>query len=132
MEDSQRPRVPGYSVGRLLGRGGSSAVWLVREERSGREFALKCFRRAARRAARGEAMTEDGIRREIRILSVLDHPHLIKAHSAVTVEDGADVTTALIMDYAPAGSLADLLAARGKLSVGETVTVLTPVAQALG
>jgi len=132
MEESQRPRVPGYSVGRLLGQGGSSGVWLAREERSGREFALKCFRRAGRRAARGEAMTEEGIRREIRILSVLDHPHLIKAHSAVTVEDGADGTTALIMDYAPAGSLADLVAARGRLSVGETVTVLTPIAQALG
>jgi serine/threonine protein kinase len=90
MEELQRPRIPGYAVGRLLGQGGSSSVWLVREERTGREFALKCFRRAARRAARGEAVTEEGIRREIRILSVLDHPHLIKAQSTVTVEDGAD------------------------------------------
>jgi serine/threonine protein kinase len=132
MEELQRPRIPGYAVGRLLGQGGSSSVWLVREERTGREFALKCFRRAARRAARGEAVTEEGIRREIRILSVLDHPHLIKAQSTVTVEDGADGTTALLMDYAPAGSLGDLVAARGRLSVGETVTVLTPVAQVLG
>jgi serine/threonine protein kinase len=132
MEELQRPSVPGYAVGRLLGRGGSSAVWLVKEERTGREFALKCFRRAARRAARGEAMTEEGIRREIRILSVLDHPHLIKAQSAVTVADGADGNTALLMDYAPAGSLGDLVAARGRLSVGETVTVLTPIAQVLG
>jgi hypothetical protein len=77
-------------------------------------------------------MTEEGIRREIRILSVLDHPHLVKAHSAVTVEDGAEGTTGLIMDYAPAGSLADLVAARGRLSVGEAVTILTPIAQALG
>ncbi|MDQ0691579.1 serine/threonine-protein kinase [Arthrobacter sp. W4I7] len=132
MEELQRPRVPGYAVGRLLGQGGSSSVWLVKEERTGREFALKCFRRAARRAARGEAMTEEGIRREIRILSVLDHPHLIKARSAVTLEDGADGNAALLMDYAPAGSLGDLVAARGRLSVGETVTVLTPVAQVLG
>jgi serine/threonine protein kinase len=132
MEELQRPRIPGYAVGRLLGQGGSSSVWLVREERTGREFALKCFRRAARRAARGEAVTEEGIRREIRILAVLDHPHLIKAQSTVTVEDGADGTTALLMDYAPAGSLGDLVAARGRLSVGETVTVLTPVAQVLG
>jgi serine/threonine protein kinase len=132
MEELQRPRVPGYAVGRLLGQGGSSSVWLAREERTGREFALKCFRRAARRAARGEGMTEEGIRREIRILSVLDHPHLIKAQSALTVEDGADGNTALLMDYAPAGSLGDLVAARGRLSVGEAVTVLTPVAQVLG
>jgi serine/threonine protein kinase len=132
MEELQRPRVPGYAVGRLLGRGGSSSVWLAKEERTGREFALKCFCRPARRAARGEAMTEEGIRREIRILSVLDHPHLIRAHSAVAMEGGADGTTALIMDYAPAGSLGDLVAAKGKLNVGETVTVLTPIAQVLG
>lgn len=132
MEESQRPRVPGYAVGRLLGHGGSSSVWLVKEERTGREFALKCLRRTARRAARREEMTEEGIRREIRILSVLDHPHLIKAHSAVRVEDGQDSTAGLIMDYAPAGSLGGLVAARGRLSAGETVTVLTPIAQVLG
>ena len=36
------------------------------------------------------------------------------------------------MDYAPGGSLAQLVASRGKLSIGETVTVLTPIAQVLG
>jgi eukaryotic-like serine/threonine-protein kinase len=135
MEDLQEPKVPGYAVGRLLGRGGSSSVWLVNEERSGREFALKCFRPAGRRASRGQTMTEEGIRREIRILSVLDHAHLIKAHDAVALSDGADVAggrPALLMDYASGGSLASLIAARGRLSVGETVTVLTPIAQVLG
>ncbi|VXB13600.1 Kinase domain protein [Arthrobacter sp. 9AX] len=132
MEELQRPRVPGYTVGRLLGHGGSSTVWLAVEERTGREFALKCFRRAARRAVRREAVTQEDIRREIRILSVLDHPHLIRAHNAVTVEDGTDGGTGLIMDYAPAGSLGGLVAARGQLSVGESVTVLTPIAQVLG
>ena len=37
------PEVPGYVVGRELGRGGSASVWLVREERTLREFAVKCF-----------------------------------------------------------------------------------------
>jgi len=37
------PQVPGYDVGRLLGRGGSATVWLVTEQSTGREFALKCF-----------------------------------------------------------------------------------------
>ena len=35
------------------------------------------------------------------------------------------------MDYAPGGSLRQLVGARGRLSVGETVTVLTPIAQVL-
>ena len=35
------------------------------------------------------------------------------------------------MDYAAGGSLGQLVAGRGKLGPGETVTVLTPIAQAL-
>ncbi len=38
----------------------------------------------------------------------------------------------LVMDYAAGGSLAQLVNCRGPLGVGETVTVLTPIAQALG
>jgi serine/threonine protein kinase len=131
MEDLQGMTVSGYAIGRLLGRGGSASVWLAREERSGREFALKCFRPPARRSSRGAVMTEEGIRREIRILSVLDHPHLIKAHDTVPLANGVEGRAALIMDYAPGGSLASLVAARGKLTVGETVTVLTPLFQVL-
>jgi len=130
MDDAQAPEVPGYDVGRLLGRGGSADVWLAREQRTGRDLALKCFR-AAGRVRGSAAITEEEIRREIRILSVLDHQHLIRAHDAVRVGEPGGVT-ALTMDYAAGGSLAQLVAARGRLTVGETVTVLTPIAQALG
>jgi len=140
MDDAEAPEVPGYDVGRLLGRGGSADVWLAREERTGRHVALKCFRAPGGRASGGSergrggrpgaGITEEDMRREIRILSVLDHQHLIKAHDAVRVGD-AGSGTALTMDYAAGGSLAQLVASRGRISVGETVTVLTPVAQAL-
>jgi serine/threonine protein kinase len=136
MDDAEVPEVPGYDVGRLLGRGGSADVWLAREERTGRYVALKCFH-ATGGGARdssgrpGAGITEEEVRREIRILSVLDHQHLIKAHDAVRVGHSGS-GTALTMDYAAGGSLAQLVAARGRLSVGETVTVLTPIAQALG
>lgn len=145
MDDFTAPDVPGFMVGRVLGRGGSSTVWLVTEERSGRDFALKCLgvkhgRRAADPWPAGAAAEED-LRREIRILSVLDHQHLIKAHDAVrftpkpgpagTAETGAG-GIGLLLDYAPGGSLAELVGGRRKLPVGETVTVLTPIAQVLG
>ena len=42
-----------------------------------------------------------------------------------------DADLGLIMDYAAGGSLGQLVAGRGKLGPGETVTVLTPIAQAL-
>ncbi|WP_457949548.1 serine/threonine-protein kinase [Pseudarthrobacter sp. alpha12b] len=130
MDDAQAPEVPGYDVGRLLGRGGSADVWLATEQGTGREYALKCFRTAGGRMRRSPTITGEDVRREIRILSALDHPHLVRAHDAVRgTEPGSG--TALTMDYAAGGSLAQLVSARGRLTVGETVTVLTPIAQAL-
>ncbi|WP_354348980.1 protein kinase [Pseudarthrobacter sp. PvP090] len=144
------PDVPGYDVGRCLGRGGSATVWLVTELSTGREYALKCFV-ASDGTGRGEA--EEAVRREVRILSGLGHDHLVQAHSVLRLEGGgwdgpAGTGTGtgesdggsdgpwagslgLIMDYAAGGSLGQLVAGRGSLGPGETVTVLTPIAQAL-
>lgn len=139
MEVSTVPEVPGFTVGRELGRGGSSTVWLVTEERTGRDFALKCLLpQPAEDSQRGEVTNAEAVRREIRILSVLDHPHLIKAHDALRFADGPAGSggsgggLGLLVDYAPGGSLGQLVSSRGKLSIGETVTVLTPIAQVLG
>jgi serine/threonine protein kinase len=157
MDETTAPLVPGYTTGRLLGCGGSATVWLGTDHQTGREFALKCFRpaRGSRRgsggrseeagqgdaaqenAAQKDAVQEDNaaqeaaVQREIRILSVLDHQHLTTAHHAVRFDSSSGGGTALVLDYAPGGSLAQLVAARGRLGVGETVTVVTPIAQAL-
>ncbi|MEE2522733.1 serine/threonine-protein kinase [Pseudarthrobacter sp. J75] len=116
------PQVPGFSVGRELGRGGSADVWLVEAERTGGRFALKCFH---------TPVAEEDVRRELRILSVLDHQHLVKAHDAVRAGGEGNPRLGILLDFAAGGSLAQLIAARGRLTVGETVTVLTPLAQAL-
>ncbi|MET3811144.1 serine/threonine-protein kinase [Arthrobacter sp. UYEF3] len=131
------PEVPGYDVGRLLGCGGTAAVWLATDQSTRRDVALKCF---SATVARGDFTgdpprpgdAEDAVRREVRILSALDHEHLVKAHAVVRVRHatGAD-GLGLVLDYAPGGSLAELLAARGSLGPGEAVTVLTPIAQTL-
>lgn len=134
------PVVPGYDVGRCLGRGGSATVWLVTEDSTGRDFALKCFDGGPDGGPGAEG--PDGgevMRREVGILSALDHGHLVRAHAVVRVHQppGTDGGTAgsggpgLLLDYAPGGSLAALVAGRGSLGPGETVTVLTPIAQAL-
>lgn len=132
MDDLQAPVIPGYTIGRLLGRGGTATVWLGTEQRTGRHLALKCFSPAADGAHSGEGLSADTVKREVRILAALDHQHLVKAHHVVPIEAGSGASIALALDYAAGGSLARLVAVRGRLSVGETVTVLTPVAHALG
>lgn len=133
----REPKVAGYQVRRRLGTGGSAVVWLVEEEATGRQLALKWFgplfqaRPSGSHSSRARMYAEEDIRRELLIMSVLDHGHLVKAHGVVTVGEGTDGGLGILMDYAPGGSLGQLVAARGRLSVGETVTVLTPIAQAL-
>ncbi|MCX6498000.1 MAG: serine/threonine-protein kinase [Arthrobacter sp.] len=141
-DPGRSPEVPGYDVGRLLGSGATAAVWLAKDRATGQEVAIKCF--AATGPLRDPAGdrplprdAEDAARREVRILSALDHEHLVKAHAVVrmhhgTVGDGPGGDgLGLVLDYAPGGSLAGLLSARGSLGPGEAVTVLTPIAQTL-
>ncbi|MDN3937119.1 serine/threonine-protein kinase [Arthrobacter sp. YD4] len=131
-----RPDVEGYRVGRMLGRGSSAVVWLATEQASGGSVALKCFDRGPSGAGgvtEPGPETEEAVRREVRILSVVEHAHLVGVRDVVRFRAGDDGGTglALVLDYASGGSLAELIAAGGSLGPGETVTILTPVAQAL-
>ncbi len=113
-------RLRGYVVENLLGQGGSGEVWRARVAATGEKVALKRLpvrdevqvRRAAAEAAK---------------LSVLEHPHLVRLHALVPEDD----EVVLVLDLAEGGSLAQLLAARGRLTPGEVITAIAPVAAAL-
>src|SRR3954471_15951956 len=113
-------RVRGYAVERLIGRGATSEVWQAQAVRSSASVALKRIRvesDAQRERARAEAA----------LLGALDHPNLIRLHDLIEVDD----TAVLVLDLADGGSLADLLASRGRLTPGEVITAVAPVAAAL-
>ena len=65
--------------------------------------------------------------REAALASAVDHPHLV---SVIDVIGSAD-RAMLVTELAIGGDLADLLDRRGKLTAGETLTVLLPMAAAL-
>ena len=113
-------RLPGYRVERLIGSGAFGEVWQARVRSTGVAVALK---RIPLRdpTQRGAALAEAAV------LSALDHPNLVRLHQLVHV-DGAIV---LVLDLAAAGSLASLLSARGRLTPGEAISVLAPIAAAL-
>lgn len=127
--DSSEPVIPGFVTVRELGRGGSAAVWLATERRSGNNFAVKCLGRNPARSDPGEA--KSSVLREVRLLSRLDHGHLVKCHGVVELGGSFAGGLGVVMDYASGGSLGQLVSSSGRLGVGETVTILTPLAQAL-
>jgi hypothetical protein len=116
------PVVPGYVLEELLGRGGSGQVWRARPRAGGPPVAVKVL-------LRGDPERQE---REAVLLGELDHPHLVRLHEVVRSQPrAAPAQVALVLDLLAGGSLADLLARRGRLRPGEVVTTVAPVAAAL-
>ncbi|WP_199506131.1 serine/threonine-protein kinase [Geodermatophilus sp. TF02-6] len=116
------PVVPGYRLEQLLGRGGSGEVWRAVPRAGGPPVAVKLL----------VAGDPERQAREAALLGELDHPHLVRLHEVVhQPRRGGQPRVALVLDLLPGGSLAALLARRGRLRPGEVVTATAPVAAAL-
>jgi hypothetical protein len=113
-------RLRGYVVEQLLGRGSSGEVWRARVAATGEAVALKRISTADPEAVRR-------VRSEAALLTELDHPHLVRLHTLIPTGDAS----VLVLDLAEGGSLAQLLAARGRLTPGEVITAVAPVGAAL-
>ncbi|MFC8504067.1 protein kinase [Pedococcus sp. NPDC057267] len=117
------PEVPGYDVRELLGRGSSGDVWAATRCGDGAPLAVKVVPVGTGAQAALAA-------RELAVLARVDVEGLVQFHEAVGLA-GEPPAVAVVLDRVGGGSLARVVAARGHLSAGETVTVLAPVARAL-
>jgi len=106
-------------LGDRLGGGALGEVWRARDAQ-GQPVVL-------RRVGRVEAADLREVRRLATVVRALPTPHLVRLRRCLG--DGDD--RMLLLDPA-ASSLTDLLAARGRLRSGEVVTVVAPLAEALG
>ncbi len=66
--------------------------------------------------------------RELAVLTGVRHPHVVTLREVVPLDDGR---LALVMALLDGGTLAQVVAARGRLQPGEVVTCLAPLAEAL-
>ncbi len=112
---------------RLLGYGGSSAVFLAHQHNPERKVAVKVF---LPRTSMDIQLQRDFYRRFLReaeAASKLDHPNILPIYS-YGEQDGLPY---IVMPYMPGGTLSEYMAKRGPLSLQEAQWYLKQIAAAL-
>ncbi|WP_437329024.1 serine/threonine-protein kinase [Sorangium sp. So ce381] len=118
-------RVGDYVVASLLGQGGAGAVYrVVPAERGGAARALKVLH--ADLVSSHEAALR--FAREVRAIGRIRHPNVIAVHEVGELPDGNPYFTMELLDGV---DLRAHLAAAGRLSLDETLSILDPLAAAL-
>ncbi|MCW2602984.1 MAG: serine/threonine protein kinase, partial [Pseudonocardiales bacterium] len=112
--------IPGYVADSIVGHGASGEVWRGRCTVDGEVVALK-------RLPVDDAESLRNAQAEAAVLASFDHPHILRMRELLISEGEA----ILVTDFAHGGSLAEVLAHRGRLSAGEVVTIVAPIAAAL-
>ena len=116
------PEVPGHRLTSLLGHGSTATVWRARRAADDALVAVK--------VVPGEA--DEEALREYALLQHAVSDHVVTLHETLAIDTDEGPATALVLEHLAGGSLGQVVAQRGHLSPGETVTVLAPIAQALG
>lgn len=99
MTDENLITIPGYTVHRLLGKGGMAAVYLATQVSLDREVAIKVLLNNA------DQQFSERFVSEARIIATLNHPRVITVYDVAFLEDGRPY---IVMDYLPGGDLARL------------------------
>ncbi|MES2524616.1 MAG: protein kinase [Gemmatimonadota bacterium] len=112
-----------YLLGRELGGGGMSRVFLARDEALGRDVVVKVLSPTLAQEFSVERFT-----REIRMAAALQHAHIVPLLSAGATADGLPF---YLMPFVDGESLRDRLGRTGTLPVDEVVQTLKDVSRAL-
>lgn len=112
-----------YALDREIGRGGSGAVWLARDEVLGRFVALKRIGLPPGASATDLARAE----REARLAARVNHPNVIAVFDFV--EEGDQQW--LVTEYVDGTTFAQTIRERGGLQPDEAAPVLLQAAEAL-
>jgi hypothetical protein len=115
--------IRGYALVDLIGFGGTGEVWRARDETTGQPVAVKRLWEPA-----GPELVAR-LRTEATLLAEVAGRHAV---ALLDVRMLTNDEVVLVVEYAAGGSLASLLASRGRLQPSEVVTVLAPLARVLG
>lgn len=103
--------LPNYKFGKTLGIGSFGKVKIAEHVLTGHKVAIKVLNR---RKIKSLDM-EEKVRREIKILRLFMHPHIIRLYEVV--ETHSDIY--VVMEYVKSGELFDYIVEKGRLSDDE-------------
>ncbi|KAI4346628.1 hypothetical protein L6164_007509 [Bauhinia variegata] len=103
--------LPNYKLGKTLGIGSFGKVKIAEHVLTGHKVAIKILNR---RKIRNMEM-EEKVRREIKILRLFMHPHIIRLYEVV--ETPTDIY--VVMEYVKSGELFDYIVEKGRLQEDE-------------
>src|SRR2546430_8439177 len=114
-------------IEKLLGYGGSSAVFLAQETTTGEQVAIKVFLPHSYMSAQMQKDFYSRFLREAEAVSKLDHPNILPIH-AYGEQDGLPY---IIMPYMEGGTLSEYIINHGCLTLDEACWYLEQIASAL-
>ncbi len=97
----QLSAIKGFTVGDLLGQGAFGEVYLARHQSTGEQVAIKVMHNKFA----GQDKLEKRFKREIKNITFLDHPNIVKVRYSDLLEENLFY----IMEYCNGGSIADIL-----------------------
>ena len=101
-----------YSLGRTLGEGTSGKVKLAVQTETNRQCAIKVI---CRRAFDQNPSLQGKIQREIALMRLVEHPHILKLMDVLE----SPRHLYIVLEFASRGELFDYLVSRGTLSDDE-------------
>ena len=124
----ERPLTARYALDEVLARGGVGEVWRARDLRLNRPVAVKVLH-----GAQADPHFRTRFRNEAQHAARLSHPNIAAVfdYGEEAAEDGDEPTPFLVMELVEGESLADLLARRGRLGVGRTLSILRQLSAGL-
>lgn len=116
-----RDRLPGYELIDQIGSDATGIVWRGRDSATGEPVEVR------RLAGPSDLLDRERARRAAAAVAAVEHLHLAPIRRLIALPTGI----VLVSDAFAGGSLAALLATRGRLSPAEVVTIGGPLADAL-
>ncbi|KAI9309320.1 kinase-like domain-containing protein [Cunninghamella echinulata] len=115
-----------YWLGRTLGKGSSGRVKIGYHKITGEKVAVKIISKSYLST---NATTERSVKREIAIMKLIQHPHIVRLIDVIDVEDSPNLY--LILEYVPKGELFEYLVTKGRLSENEAKTFFRQIVSTL-